>query len=51
MAYPAEQAAGADPHAGGDDQPEDASQEIPVVELPKPGMTALRTAAVPGFFM
>src|SRR4051812_33177377 len=36
VADPAEQAAGADPHARRHDQPEDAAQEVAVVELPDP---------------
>src|SRR5215204_2094152 len=37
VADPSEKAAGANPHARCDDQPEDAAQEIAVVELPDAG--------------
>src|SRR5205085_11769253 len=37
VAHPAEQAAGANPHAGRDDEPEDAAEEVSVVNLPDPG--------------
>src|SRR5512134_2433353 len=34
---PSQQTATPDPETGGDDQPEDAAQKIPVVELPEAG--------------
>src|SRR5262245_40729073 len=36
VADPSEEPAGSDPHAGRDDQPEDAAQEVAVVELAEP---------------
>src|SRR5438094_10584389 len=35
VAHPPEEPAGADPQAGRDDQPEDATEKIAVVELPQ----------------
>lgn len=48
MAYPSEHATCADPQPRRDNKPEKRPQEFPVVDLPAPGNTRLKIAAMPG---